>query len=63
MENLLTVKDVMERYHCCRQTASRIIRECPHIEDPILATYERHLEARETRQMLPRVARIEPRRA
>jgi hypothetical protein len=61
MERLLTVKDVMERYQCCRQTASRIIRQVPHIEDPHLMTYESYLRGWEQRQMNPKVTKIQRR--
>ena len=50
-DRLLTVKDIMERYQCCRQTASRIIRSIPHLEDPHLMAYESFIKKWELKQM------------
>ena len=36
MERLLSVKDLMERYQCSRQTAVRHIRRMEHLEKPLM---------------------------
>ena len=47
MERLLSVADLMERYHCSRQTAIRYIQKMEHLERPymvresVLAAWER----------------------
>ena len=47
MERLYSVKDLMERYQCSRQTAIRHMREMEHMEKPfmvrasVLAEWER----------------------
>ena len=47
MERLYSVKDLMERYQCSRQTAIRHMREMEHMEKPfmvrasVLAAWER----------------------
>ena len=38
MERLLSVKDMMERYQCSRQTASRYMRKMEHQENPLRVT-------------------------
>ena len=43
MDRLLTVRDVMERYQCSRQTASKIIHQLPHMEQPRLLVREKTL--------------------
>ena len=35
MEKLLTVRDMMNRYQCSRQTASRYMRKLEHMEKPL----------------------------
>ena len=51
MKKLLTVAEVMARYECCRQTASKIIYSLPHIEYPRLMIPEKVLEKWELNQM------------
>ena len=34
MEKILSVKDIMERYECSRQTAIRYIQKLEHMEKP-----------------------------
>lgn len=47
MEPLLSVKDIMDRYQCSRQTAVRHIQKMEHLERPymvkasVLEAYER----------------------
>ncbi len=36
MERLLSVKDLMDRYQCSRQTAVRHIKRMEHIEKPLM---------------------------
>ena len=38
MERLLTVNDIMDRYHCSRQTAIRHIQRMEHMERPYMVT-------------------------
>lgn len=38
MEKLLSVKDIMARYQCSRQTAIRYIRQMEHMERPYMVT-------------------------
>lgn len=38
MEKLLSVKDIMVRYQCSRQTAIRYIRQMEHMERPYMVT-------------------------
>lgn len=51
MQKLLTVSDIMERYGCCRQTASKIISQLPHLEFPRLLVPEKVLEKWELHQL------------
>lgn len=51
MQKLLTIADVMERYACCRQTASKIIYALPHLEFPRLMVPEKVLEKWELKQL------------
>lgn len=36
MERLLSVKDLMDRYQCSRQTAVRHIKRMEHMEKPLM---------------------------
>lgn len=36
MEKLISVKDIMERYQCSRQTAVRYIQKMEHMEKPYM---------------------------
>jgi hypothetical protein len=36
MDALLGVPEIMERYRCCRQTASKRMRQMKHLEHPLL---------------------------
>jgi len=38
MERLLSTRDMMERYQCSRQTASRYMRRMEHQENPLRVT-------------------------
>lgn len=38
MERLLSTRDMMERYQCSRQTASRYMRKMEHQENPLRVT-------------------------
>ena len=38
MERLLSVKDIMARYQCSRQTAIRYIKQMEHMERPYTVT-------------------------
>ena len=53
MERLLSVKDIMARYQCSRQTASKRIHEMPHIEDPLMVTEKAVMEWESRRLVLP----------
>ena len=57
MEVLLTVQDCMDRLHCCRKTASRIMHEMPHIERPRLMVPESAMHAWLEAQMAPKAKR------
>lgn len=46
MERLLSVRDLMDRYQCSRQTAVRHMRKMEHMERPYMVT-ERALNAYE----------------
>ena len=53
MEKLLTVADIMDRYHCCRDTASKIIHQMRHITSPRLMVSESAVMAWEYQQSQP----------
>lgn len=36
METLLGVPEIMARYRCCRQTASKRMKQMKHLENPLL---------------------------
>ena len=63
MERLLSVKDLMERYQCSRQTAIRYMQKVEHQENPymvrasVLEAWERERTVRP-----PEVVRAEMRR-
>ena len=63
MERLLSVKDLMDRYRCSRQTAIRYMQKLEHMERPymiresVLAAWERERTVRP-----PEVIRAERRR-
>ena len=38
MEKLLGVPEIMARYGCCRQTASKRMHEMRHMEKPLMVT-------------------------
>lgn len=63
MERLLSVKDLMDRYQCSRQTAARYIRRMEHLERP-LAVRQSVVEAWERSRTVvpPEVIRAEMRR-
>ena len=67
MDNLLGVPEIMARYKCCRQTASRIIRQMRHITEPRLMAPEWAVEDWERMQMMPKrsaeICKIPRRRA
>ncbi len=46
MERLLSVRDLMDRYQCSRQTAIRHMQKMEHLERPYMVT-ERALNAYE----------------
>ena len=64
MERLYSVKDVMERYQCSRQTAVRYMQKLEHMEKPymvrasVLEAWERERTVRP-----PEVVRAEMMRA
>ena len=64
MERLLSVKDIMERYQCSRQTAVRHIKRMEHMEKPLMVKAS-VLEADERRRtvMPPELIRAEMMRA
>lgn len=60
MENLLSVRDIMNRYQCNRDTAIRHIRRMEHMEKPYMVT-ESAVMAYESRKTVkpPEVIRAE----
>lgn len=60
MERLLSVKDIMSRYQCTRDTAVKHIRQMEHLEHPYMVT-ESALLAYESRKTVkpPEVIRAE----
>lgn len=60
MERLLSVRDIMNRYQCNRDTAIRHIRRMEHMEHPYMVT-ESALRAYEARKTVkpPEVVRAE----
>ena len=64
MERLLSVKDIMERYQCSRQTAVRHIKRMEHMEKPLMVR-ESVLAADERKRTVrpPEVIRDEMMRA
>ena len=63
MERLFSVKDLMDRYQCSRQTAIRFIRKMEHQERPYMVT-EKALRAWEQIRTVnpPELIRAEMRR-
>ena len=59
METLLGVPEIMERYRCCRQTASKRMRQMKHLENPLLVP-EWAVTQWEQEQMEPRRAKKKP---
>ena len=59
METLLGVSDIMQRYRCCRQTASKRMRQMKHLENPLLVP-EWAVTQWEQEQMEPRRAKKKP---
>lgn len=45
MEALLGIADIMERYGCCRHTASKMMHQMRHIERPRLMVTESAVKA------------------
>lgn len=52
MEALLGVTDIMERYGCCRHTASKMMHQMRHIETPRLLVTESAVKAWECEKMI-----------
>lgn len=59
MDTLLGVPEIMRRYRCCRQTASKRMREMKHMEHPLLVPEWAVLQW-EQEQMEPRKATKKP---
>jgi len=59
METLLGVPEIMARYRCCRQTASKRMRQMKHLENPLLVP-EWAVMQWEQEQMEPRRAKKKP---
>lgn len=59
MEILLGVPEIMQRYRCCRQTASKRMRQMKHLENPLLVP-EWAVMQWEQEQMEPRRAKKKP---
>ena len=51
MEALLGVTDIMERYKCCRHTASKLMHQMHHLTSPRLMVTESAVKAWEYEQM------------
>ena len=56
METLLGVPEIMARYRCCRQTASKRMKQMKHLENPLLVP-EWAVTQWEREQMEPRPKR------
>lgn len=50
MDKLLGVAQIMARYGCCRQTASKRMHEMAHMEQPLMVTERAVKEWEETKQ-------------
>lgn len=59
MEILLGVSEIMRRYRCCRQTASKRMKQMKHLENPLLVP-EWAVMQWEQEQMEPRRAKKKP---
>ena len=59
METLLGVREIMARYRCCRQTASKRMKQMKHLENPLLVP-EWAVMQWEQEQMEPRRAKKKP---
>jgi DNA-binding MarR family transcriptional regulator len=57
MERLFSVKDLMDRYQCSRQTAVRHIKRMEHMEKPLMVR-ESVLEADERKRTVKPPAEI-----
>lgn len=53
MERLLSVKDIMVRYQCSRQTAIRYIKQMEHMERPYTVTERAVMEWDRSRTVRP----------
>lgn len=60
MTRLLGIPDLMERYGCCRQTASAIIHQMKHLEYPRLLAPEWAVEEWERAKVVPRPVPVAP---
>ena len=59
MDVLLGVTEIMARYRCCRQTASKRMKQMKHLENPLLVP-EWAVMQWEQEQMEPRRAKKKP---
>lgn len=59
MDTLLGVPEIMARYRCCRQTASKRMKQMKHLENPLLVP-EWAVTQWEREQMEPRRAKKKP---